>query len=170
MVAALVPGAGPGAGHSGDLRAAVPAVRSPCFVERTLAEITGLDLVGFARGLRGHGLAPSRVTVVLSVIRDLLVDAAAEGLIPVAPAVRLRLRRTGPPGRRAPVLRTAQGRVRACARPAPFLVGLLAEHCSANGGADLLFTNRRGQPIRNSDFLRHSRETCSPNSGQRYGP
>ena len=72
----------------------------PCFVERTLAEITGLDLVGFARGLRGHGLAPSRVTVVLSVIRDLLVDAAAEGLIPVAPAVRLRLRRTGPPGRR----------------------------------------------------------------------
>ena len=68
----------------------------PCFVERTLAEITGLDLVGFARGLRGHGLAPSRVTVVLSVIRDLLADAA----------------------------------------------------------------NRRGQPIRNSDFLRRWRPAC----------
>jgi hypothetical protein len=40
-------------------------------------------------------LAPSTVTVVLSVVRDLLVDAAAEGLIPSVPAVRLRSRRHG---------------------------------------------------------------------------
>lgn len=62
----------------------------PCFGKRALSEITGLDLASFARRLRAQGLAPSTVTVVLSVIRDLLVDAAAEGLIPVAPAVRLR--------------------------------------------------------------------------------
>jgi integrase len=35
------------------------------------------------------------VTVVLSVIRDLLADAVSEGLIPSAPALRLRHRRTG---------------------------------------------------------------------------
>jgi hypothetical protein len=62
----------------------------PCFGGRALSEITGLNLVGFARRLRAQGLAPSTVTVVVSVIRDLLADAAAEGLIPVAPAVRLR--------------------------------------------------------------------------------
>ena len=68
----------------------------PCFGERAMAEITGLDLADFARRRRAQGLAPSTVTVVLSVIRDdLLVDAAAEKLIPVAPAVRLRLRRNG---------------------------------------------------------------------------
>lgn len=67
----------------------------PCFGDRALAEITGLDLVGFARRLRAQGLAPSTVTVVLGVIRDLLADAATEGLIPVAPAARLRLRRNG---------------------------------------------------------------------------
>jgi integrase len=42
----------------------------------------------------------------------------------------------------------------------PFLGGLLAEHCSAIGGADLLFANRRGEPIRNSDFLRRWRPAC----------
>jgi hypothetical protein len=75
----------------------------PYFGERALSEIIGLDLVGFARRLRTQGLAPSTVTVVLSVIRDLLADAAAEGLIPVAPAVRLwpqRRWRAGPPGYR----------------------------------------------------------------------
>jgi hypothetical protein len=57
------------------------------FGQRALAEISG--------HLREAGLAPSSVTVVLSVIRDLLADAAAEGVIPAAPAVRLRHRRTG---------------------------------------------------------------------------
>jgi len=209
----------------------------PCFGERALAEITGLDLVGFARGLRGQALAPSSVTVVLSVIRDLLADAAAEGLIPVAPAVRLRRNGTGAPVRSgiavgieevlAVCARLPQpealmaliafftgmrwgevcgmnsrflhlpgasgGRARTDLADAgwyqvdaaggavhedvharrffgppkggygrvlelpPFLVGLLAEHCSATGGADLLFANRRGEPIRNSDFLRRWR-------------
>ena len=67
----------------------------PRFGQRVLAEITGLDLSEFARHLREAGLAPSSVTVVLAVIRDLLADAAAEGVIPAAPAVRLRHRRTG---------------------------------------------------------------------------
>jgi integrase len=214
----------------------------PYFGERALAEITGLDLAAFARHLRAQGLAPSTVTVVLSVIRDLLVDAAAEGLIPVAPAVRLRLRRNGAgapvrpgiavgaeevlsvcarlprqeslmalvafftgmrwgevcgmgsrflhlPGAWAGRARTdvdgagwyqvdaAVGAVhedvharrffgppkggygRALDLP-PFLMGLLAEHRSTTGGADLLFANRRGEPIRNSDFLRRWRPAC----------
>jgi hypothetical protein len=42
----------------------------PCFGERALSEITGLDLVGFPRRLPAQGLAPSTVTVVRSVIRD----------------------------------------------------------------------------------------------------
>jgi integrase len=67
----------------------------PRFGDRALSEVTGLDLAGFARQLREGGLAPSTVTVVLSVVRDLLVDAAAEGLIPSVPAVRLRSRRHG---------------------------------------------------------------------------
>ncbi|MBR7825775.1 site-specific integrase [Actinospica sp. MGRD01-02] len=214
----------------------------PYFGERALSGITGLDLAGFARRLRAQGLAPSTVTVVLSVIRDLLVDAAAEGLIPVAPAVRLRQRRNGAgapvrpgfavgaeevlavcarlqrpealmaliafftgmrwgevcgmnsrflhlPGAPSERARTdlagagwyqvdaAAGAVhedvharrffgppkggygRALDLP-PFLVGLLAEHCSALGGVDLLFANRRGEPIRHSDFLRRWRPAC----------
>ena len=67
----------------------------PRFGQRASAEITGLDLSDFARHLREVGLAPSSVTVVLSVIRDLLADAVAEGLIPSAPPLRLRHRRTG---------------------------------------------------------------------------
>ena len=67
----------------------------PRFGQRALAEITGLDLSEFARHLREVGLAPSSVTVVLSVLRDLLTDAVAEGLIPSAPPLRLRHRRTG---------------------------------------------------------------------------
>ena len=184
----------------------------------------------------------SPVTVVLSVIRDLLADAAAEGLIPVAPAVRLRLRRNGAGAPVRPGIAVGIDQVLAvCARlprqealmalvafftgmrwgevcgmrgrflhlpgasvggaradlagagwyqvdPAggavhedvharrffgppkggygrtldlpPFLVGLLAEHCSAIGRADLLFANRRGQPIRHSDFLRLRRPAC----------
>jgi hypothetical protein len=60
-----------------------------------LDEITGLELPGFARRLREEGLAPSSVTVAMSVIRDLLVDAAAAGLIPAAPVYRIRQWRTG---------------------------------------------------------------------------
>jgi integrase len=214
----------------------------PCFGERALSGITGLALAGFARRLRTQGLASSTVTVVLSVIRDLLVDAAAEGLIPVAPAVRLRLRRNGagapvrpgiavgieevlavcarlpqpealmaliafftgmrwgevcgmdsrflhlpgaPGGRGRTDLAGAGwyqvdaavgavhedvharrffgppkgGYGRALDLP-PFLASLLAEHCSAIGGTDLLFTNRRGEPIRNTDFLRRWRPAC----------
>jgi hypothetical protein len=41
----------------------------PCFGDRAFAEITALDLAGFARRLRAQGLAPSTVTMVLSVIR-----------------------------------------------------------------------------------------------------
>lgn len=67
----------------------------PRFGQRALAEITGLDLSEFARHLREVGLAPSSVTVVLAVMRDLLADAAAEGVIPAAPPMRLRHRRTG---------------------------------------------------------------------------
>jgi integrase len=212
----------------------------PCFAERALSGITWLDLVGFARRLRAQGLAPSTVTVVLSVIRDLLADAAAEGLIPVAPAVRLRRNGAGAPIRPGiavgcrEVLAVCErlprpealmalvafftgmrwgevcgmdsrflhlpgasgGRVRtdlvgagwyqvdaavgavhedvharrffgppkggagrALELP-PFLAGLLAEHRSAIGGANLLFANRRGEPIRNSDFLRRWRPAC----------
>jgi site-specific recombinase XerC len=57
----------------------------PRFGHRALAEITGLDLSEFARDLREAGLAASSVTVVLSVMRDLLADAVSEGLIPSAP-------------------------------------------------------------------------------------
>jgi integrase len=67
----------------------------PRFGHRALAEITGLELSDFARRLREAGLAPSSVTVVLSVIRNLLADAVSEGLIPTAPPLRLRHRRTG---------------------------------------------------------------------------
>ena len=67
----------------------------PRFGQRALAEVTGLELSDFARRLREAGLAPSSVTVVLSVVRDLLADAVSEGLIPTAPPLRLRHRRTG---------------------------------------------------------------------------
>jgi hypothetical protein len=51
----------------------------PRFGQRALAEITGLDLSEFVRRLREAGLAPSSVTVVQSVIRDLLPDAFSRG-------------------------------------------------------------------------------------------
>jgi hypothetical protein len=67
----------------------------PRFARVRLGEVSALDLSQFARGLREQGLAPSSVAVSMSVIRDLLADAAAQGLIPVAPASRVRRRRTG---------------------------------------------------------------------------
>jgi site-specific recombinase XerC len=57
----------------------------PRFARVGLGEVSALDLSQFARGLREGGLAPSSVAVALSVVRDLLADAAVEGLIPVAP-------------------------------------------------------------------------------------
>jgi integrase len=67
----------------------------PRFSRVRLDEVSALDLSQFSRGLREQGLAPSSVAVAMSVIRDLLQDAAAEGLIPAAPAPRVRQRRAG---------------------------------------------------------------------------
>jgi hypothetical protein len=60
---------------------------APRFAPVPIAQVTGLDLAGFACDLRGGRLAPPSVTVVLSVLRDLLGDAAAEGVIPSALAM-----------------------------------------------------------------------------------
>lgn len=57
------------------------------FAAVAIGEVTGLDLAGFVRGLRARVLAPSSVTVVMSVLRDLLADAAAEGVIRAAPVM-----------------------------------------------------------------------------------
>ena len=58
---------------------------APRFAEVPIGQVTGLDLAGFSRALREQGLSRSSVTVVMSVLRDMLGDAAAEGLIPAAP-------------------------------------------------------------------------------------
>lgn len=63
---------------------------APRFASARLDEVTALELSQFARGLREDGLAPSSVAVATAVIRDLLVDAAIEGLIPVAPVGGIR--------------------------------------------------------------------------------
>jgi hypothetical protein len=55
------------------------------FAEVPAGQVTGLDLAGFLRDLRGRGLSRSSVTVVMSVLRDHLGDAAADGVIPAAP-------------------------------------------------------------------------------------
>jgi integrase len=57
---------------------------APRFAEVPVGQVTGLDLAGFSRDLRGRDLSRSSVTVVMSVLRDLLGDAAGEGLIPAA--------------------------------------------------------------------------------------
>src|SRR6185437_13805938 len=67
----------------------------PRFARVGLGEVSALDLSQFARGLREQGMASSSVAVEMSVIRDLLADAAVEGLIPVVPASRVRRRRAG---------------------------------------------------------------------------
>ena len=67
----------------------------PRFANVRLDEVSALDLSQFARGLRERGLASSSVGVAMAVIRDLLMDAADEGLIAVAPASRVRRRRAG---------------------------------------------------------------------------
>ena len=58
---------------------------APRFAGVPVGQVTGLDLAGFSRDVREQGLSRSSVTVVMSVLRDLLSDAAAEGVIPVAP-------------------------------------------------------------------------------------
>jgi integrase len=70
----------------------------PRFARVRLDEITALDLSQFARSLREQGLAPSSVAVAMAVIRDLLVDAAGEGLITAAPTGVIRRRRAGRAG------------------------------------------------------------------------
>ena len=67
----------------------------PRFGRVRLREVTALGASQFARSLRKQGLAPSSVAVAMSVIRDLLVDAVAEGLIAAAPSARVRQRRAG---------------------------------------------------------------------------
>jgi integrase len=46
-----------------------------------------------------------------------------------------------------------------------FLADLLAEHCAGAGGRDLLFVNRRGAPIRHTDFRARWRKACDGASG-----
>jgi integrase len=58
---------------------------APRFAGVPVGQVTGLDLAGFSRDLREQGLSRSSVTVVMSVLRDMLGDAAAEGVIPAAP-------------------------------------------------------------------------------------
>ena len=67
----------------------------PRFARVRLDEVTALDLSQFARSLREQSLAPSSVAVAMAVIRDLLVDAAGEGLIMAAPTAVIRRRRAG---------------------------------------------------------------------------
>ena len=208
----------------------------PRFGHVRLDEVGSLDLSGFARSLTERGLAPSSVAVAMAVIRDLLEDAAGEGLIAVAPSSRVRRRRAGQGqpvragiavdlgtvvaiAQRLPAqeslmvvvagftgmrwgevcgMRTAylrlqpaglgvgggvyevdarfgaahedvharryfgppkDGRSRTIDLPV-FLADLLAERVEAVGGRPLLFANRRGEPIRNTDFRRLWRRAC----------
>jgi integrase len=223
---------------------------APRFAAVPIGQVTGLDLVGFARELRSGRLAASSVTVVLSVLRDLLADAAAEGVIPLAPAMPSagRRRHAGSKARAGlaidleTVLRVCErlppqgalmvitavftgmrwGEVcgmRACflhvPDPAattagtsattarawyeidtrigavhedvharryfgppkggsgrivdlpPFLATLLARHIEACGGRELLFVNRREEPIRHTDWLRVWHAACD---GDMDGP
>ena len=209
---------------------------APRFAGVPVGQVTGLDLAGFSRDLREQGLSRSSVTVVMSVLRDLLSDAAAEGVIPAAPKMPGRGRT-----RHAPVS-VRPGRVleletvlRVCARlpgqyalmvvvgaftgmrwgevcamrrvflhlpPAdaagevawyevnarvgavhedvhahryfappkggcgrvvdlpPFLAALLSQHIEAAGGRELLFVNRRREPIRHTDWLHIWHAAC----------
>ena len=217
----------------------------PRFAGARLDEVTALEPSQFARGLCEGGLAPSSVAVATAVIRDLLVDAAIEGLIPVAPVGGIRQRRAGRgqpvragvaaelstvlavcrrlPAQESLMALTAvftrmrwgevcgirigalrvqpaglgvgggvyeidarfgavhedvhsrryfgppkDGRARLIDLPV-FLAGLLNEHAEAAGGRLVLFTNRRGDPIRHTDFLRLWRAACDGRPTQ-YGP
>ena len=217
----------------------------PRFARERLDEVTSLELSQFARGLREEGLAPSSVGVAMSVIRDLLADAADEGLIAVAPIGRIRHRRAGRgqpvragvaaelatvlavcgrlPAQEALMALTAvftgmrwgevcgmrrgalrvwpaglgvgggvyeidkklgavhedvhsrryfgppkEGRGRVIDLPV-FLADLLDEHAEAAGGRAVLFVNRHGEPLRNTDFLGLWRPACDGRPA-RYSP
>ena len=218
---------------------------APRFADVPIGQVTGLDLAGFARGLRGRGLAPSSVTVVLSVLRDLLGDAAAEGVITVAPVMLGRGRaRHAPTSARAGRVLDVETVLRVCGRLGPqgalmvvtavftgmrwgevcamrcaflhlpepdaagagekraryevnarvgavhedvharrffgppkgghgrivdlppFLAALLARHIRAIEGRELLFVNRRGEPIRHSDWLYVWHAACDGSGGR----
>jgi len=213
----------------------------PRFARVRLDEVTALDLSQFARSLREQSLAPSSVAVAMAVIRDLLVDAAAQGLISAAPAGGIRQRRGGPvragvaaeigtvlairgrlPAQEALMTLTAvftgmrwgeacgmrtgalrlqpaglgvgggvyeidaqfgavhedvharryfgppkDGRGRVIDLPV-FLADLLQAQIEPADGRTLIFANRRGEPIRHTDFLRLWRVACDGRPAQ-YG-
>ena len=58
---------------------------APRFADVPVGQVTGLDLAGFSRALREQDLSRSSMTVIMSVLCDLLGDAAAEGVITAAP-------------------------------------------------------------------------------------
>lgn len=58
-----------------------------------VGEISSLQVAGFEKRLREAGLASSTMNVVMTVVRDLLTDAAAERLIAAPPAFRTGRRR-----------------------------------------------------------------------------
>ena len=145
----------------------------PRFGRVRLDEVTALGLSQFARRLREQGLAPSSVALAMSVIHDLLVDAAAEGLIAAAPAARVRQRRAGQ-GRPLRVgvavgLRTVLAVGERLPAQEALMVIVAAftgmrwgEVCAMRTGTLrlLLFANRSGEPIRHTDFLRLWRRAC----------
>jgi integrase len=57
----------------------------PRWGDTPLGEASSLAVVEFEKGLRALGLASSTVVVVMTVVRDLMTDAAAEHLIPRRP-------------------------------------------------------------------------------------
>jgi hypothetical protein len=70
----------------------------PCWGSTPVGRISSLQVARFEKDLRECGLASSSVTVLC----DLLVDAAAERLIPSAPAFRVGRRRRRVPDDRRP--------------------------------------------------------------------
>jgi len=85
-----------------------------------VAEISSLQVAGFEKNLRALGLTSSTVVVVMTVVRDLLTDAAAEHLIPAAPAFRTARRSRRAPDDRRPGVAVDLATVQAiCARLGP---------------------------------------------------
>jgi len=221
---------------------------APRFGDVPVGQVTGLDLAGFSRDLRGRGLAPSSVTVVMSVLRDLLGDAAAEGVIAAAPKMPGRGRtRHAPVSVRPGRVLDLETLLRVCARlpgqfalmvvvgvftgmrwgevcamrcvflhlPGtdaaagegaaawyevnarvgavhedvhahryfgppkggcgrvvdlpPFLAELLTRHIQSVDGRELLFVNRREEPIRHSDWLYRWHAACEGDTGRAGG-
>lgn len=74
----------------------------PLWGSTPVGRISSLQVARFEKDLRECGLTSSSVTVVMTVLRDLLVDAAAEHLIPAPPAFRTGRRRRRTPDDRRP--------------------------------------------------------------------